>query len=347
MRFDFAIGNPPYMETKKDTSDKPIYNIFMDAAYDIADKVELITPARFLFDAGKTPKSWNKKMLEDEHFKILQYESDATKVFPNTAINGGVAITYRDLSQYYESIKVFTPFETLNNIIEKVKSNTDTSICDISFSPETYKLTNNFHKDYPDAESKLSDGHSNDIVTNIFDKMPEAFVENIKENEKKQYVRLLGRKDNKRIYMYTKRSYIDGPKNFTNYKVFIPKSDGAAGTVGKPIPARISGMPIVACPYDGHTQTFMSIGSFKTEEEAVNLLNYIKTKFARCLLGALKVTQHNPPEKWKYVPLQDFSDKSDIDWSKSIPEIDQQLYEKYGLSKGEIEFIETHVKEMV
>lgn len=60
----------------------------------------------------------------------------------------------------------------------------------------------------------------------------------------------------------------------------------------------------------------------------------------------LKVTQHNSPDKWKYVPLQDFTSTSDIDWSKTIPDIDQQLYKKYGLSNDEINFIETHVKEM-
>lgn len=64
------------------------------------------------------------------------------------------------------------------------------------------------------------------------------------------------------------------------------------------------------------------------------------------MLGILKITQHNPPEKWRYVPLQDFTSSSDIDWSKSIAEIDRQLYAKYGLSDDEINFIETHVKEM-
>lgn len=32
--------------------------------------------------------------------------------------------------------------------------------------------------------------------------------------------------------------------------------------------------------------------------------------------------------------------------SKSVAEIDQQLYRKYDLTADEIEFIETHVKEM-
>lgn len=65
------------------------------------------------------------------------------------------------------------------------------------------------------------------------------------------------------------------------------------------------------------------------------------------MLGVLKTTQDLTPDKWKYVPLQDFTSSSDIDWSKSIHEIDQQLYKKYGLSDDEIAFIESNVKEMV
>jgi hypothetical protein len=64
------------------------------------------------------------------------------------------------------------------------------------------------------------------------------------------------------------------------------------------------------------------------------------------MLGILKITQDNPRDKWAKVPLQDFTDKSDIDWTKSIAEIDQQLYKKYKLDKNEIDFIETYVKSM-
>ena len=89
MKFDFIIGNPPFQEEKKDPSDPPIYHLFMDEAYKIADKVELVTPARFLFNAGKTPKAWNKKMLEDKHLKVLYYTPSSAEVFTNTDIRGG------------------------------------------------------------------------------------------------------------------------------------------------------------------------------------------------------------------------------------------------------------------
>ena len=83
-----------------------------------------------------------------------------------------------------------------------------------------------------------------------------------------------------------------------------------------------------------------------TEAEAQACLKYVKSKFARAMLGVLKVTQHNPRSTWKFVPAQDFTSASDIDWTKTIPEIDAQLYAKYGLDPEEIAFIEAKVKPM-
>ena len=130
MKFDYVIGNPPYQETQEGTSDNPIYNCFMDAAYEIAEKVELITPARFLFDAGKTPKVWNEKMLEDEHLKVEYYEQDSSKVFSNTDIKGGVAVTYRDKSKIFGAIDTFTQYPVLNNILVKVREKMERAISD-------------------------------------------------------------------------------------------------------------------------------------------------------------------------------------------------------------------------
>ena len=64
------------------------------------------------------------------------------------------------------------------------------------------------------------------------------------------------------------------------------------------------------------------------------------------MLGVLKITQMNNKDVWQYVPLQDFTSNSDIDWSKSIAEIDEQLFEKYELDEQERNFIRTKIKEM-
>ncbi|MBQ8091767.1 MAG: hypothetical protein IJ233_13575, partial [Pyramidobacter sp.] len=99
-------------------------------------------------------------------------------------------------------------------------------------------------------------------------------------------------------------------------------------------------------PGDACADTFLTAGRFATIEEPTNLKRYMKTKFFRALLGIKKVTQHCSPQVWSLIPLQDFTPNSDIDWSKTVPEIDRQLYKKYGLDQTEIDFIETHVKEM-
>ncbi|ANI96954.1 hypothetical protein A9F05_15435 (plasmid) [Lactiplantibacillus plantarum] len=90
MKFDVVVGNPPYQETAngKSTKDVPVYNYFYDLAERVSTKYILISPARFLFNAGSTDKKWNKKMLSNKHIKVVFYEQDAAKIFPNTDIKG-------------------------------------------------------------------------------------------------------------------------------------------------------------------------------------------------------------------------------------------------------------------
>ena len=95
MKFDFVIGNPPYQEASRgnNSNDTPVYNYFLDESYKVSDKVEMIHPARFLFNAGGTPAKWNEKMLEDIHLKIEMFTQKSSEIFANTDIKGGVAIT--------------------------------------------------------------------------------------------------------------------------------------------------------------------------------------------------------------------------------------------------------------
>ena len=129
------------------------------------------------------------------------------------------------------------------------------------------------------------------------------------------------------------------------WKVFLPKANGASGMLGEK-PARLISKPVIGEPNDIATDTFLCVGTFEHQSEAQALLSYLHSKFARVLLGSLKVTQINAKETWRNVPLQDFSKLSDIDWTKSVDEIDLQLFRKYNLDKEEINFIENHVKEM-
>lgn len=342
MKFDYIIGNPPYQEeTLGDNKGfaPPVYDKFLDGAYTISDKVEMIHPARFLFNAGSTPKPWNRKMLNDRHLKVLKYEPDASKVFTNTDIKGGVAITFHDKDKDYGAVSVFTPYNELNSILHKVLSKTSKYLSELAISRTSYRLTDVMHKETPNAINKLSKGHPYDMSTNIFDLLPFIFYAD-KPNDGHDYIQILGRENNERIYKYIRRDYVHNVVNLDFYKVLLPEASGT-GSFGE-----IISNPIIGVPGLANTETFLSIGKFSNEDEAANLQNYLKCKFTRALLGIMKVTQHITPEKFKYVPLQDFTSSSDIDWSQSISDIDRQLYRKYGLSEAEVNFIESKVKPM-
>lgn len=336
MKFDYIIGNPPYQdETLGDnaTYAPPIYHLFLDEAYKIADRVELIHPARFLFDAGSTPKEWNRKMLSDEHLKVLYYEQDSSKVFSNTDIKGGVAITYRDETENFGAIETFTAFSELESIMKKAAPHDETeSLMSVIYIQNKFNL-NALYSKYPEYEAIIgSNGKDKRFRNNIFEKVSLFSDEKVCEDD----FHILGIVNNKRVWKYFPREFMDlEHENLFKWKVLLPRANGS-GAIGE----------VLSTPLVGYTQSFIGIGAFDTREEADAAMKYVKSKFARTMLGILKITQDNNRETWRLVPLQDFTVNSDIDWSQSVAGIDRQLYAKYGLDEREIEFIETHVKEM-
>ena len=341
MKFDFIIGNPPYQdETLGDNKGfaPPIYHKFMDASYSVADKVELIHPARFLFNAGSTPKEWNTKMLEDKHFKVLHFEHDASNMFSGTEIKGGVVISYRDAKKDFGAINVFSPYMEVNSIMHEV-------INSAGFLPLSNSMENQMkfdldalYAEYPEFKAIIgSGGRDKRFRNNIFDKISLFTSSPVLDDD----IAVIGVVNNKRQWRYFAKRFVDKThSNLACWKVLVARVNGS-GALGE-----VLSTPIVVPPNTGYTQTFIGIGAFASEQEANNALKYVKTKFLRTLLSVLKITQDNSIETWKMIPLQSFSVESDIDWSKSIPEIDRQLYRKYGLDDAEVEFIESHVKEM-
>ena len=316
-----------------------------------------------MFDAGLTPATWNKKMLSDEHLKVLYYSADSSICFPNTAINGGVAILMRNTSQKYNPIVQFLPDENLRSIASKFNPQSTNSFKNIVYGGRSdLKFNRVFLEEYPNSPNdrlsfikakrpsvdKLGPNEEYELKTSTFEALPYAFKDNVENTDR--YYHLLGLINNERGWKYISKKYMT-PRYPTNnniekYKVFFAEADGAAGQVGSPVPARIIGKTEIGRPGDSATSSFISVGAFDTEIEAINCSKYMKTKFLRCLVGIMKITQHLAPSVWAYVPIEDFTPNSDIDWSKSIEEIDKQLYEKYGLDLFEQEFIERMIEPM-
>lgn len=340
-KFDLAIGNPPYQdETLGDNKGfaPPIYHHFLERSYQVAGAAELIHPARFLFNAGSTPKQWNERMLRDPHLKVLFYEQDAGRIFSNTEIKGGVAITYHDAGRSFGAIGVFTPYRELRSIMQKAAPREEAgSLMDMIFVQNRFDLPALYAR-HPAYRSVIgSGGKDKRFRNNIFEKVPLFSETRTGPGD----IAVLGVVKNKRQWRYLPREFVDlCHENLAKWKVLVVRVNGV-GAVGE-----VLSTPVVAAPYEGYTQTFIGIGAFDTRVEAENALKYVKTKFARTMLGILKITQDNNRSTWRMVPCQDFTPASDIDWSRPVPEIDRQLYAKYGLDEAEAAFIDSHAREM-
>lgn len=342
MKIDAIIGNPPYQEEGESTRKSPIYHLFYDMAFKLSNRVSLITPGRYLFKAGQTPIDWMERMLSDSHFKVVDYFQKSNEIFSTVDIKGGVAIGYRDAKKDFGPIGFFSEFPELVSILRKVKLHphyVHGEFADIVSSRGMYRFSDIFFKENPKAQIALKSGTGNMITSNSFNIYPEFFTEN-RPNDIGTYIQLFGRLGSTRLYRWIQSKYVLDNDYLKYYNVLVPEANGT-GAIGEVLSTPVIGVPVI-----GHTDTFLSIGKFASAEEASACLKYVKSKFARCMLGTLKATQHNPKDTWANVPMQDFTTNSDIDWSKSIPKIDAQLYAKYGLSEEEIAFIESMIKPM-
>ena len=235
-------------------------------------------------------------------------------------------------------IGTFVLHEELRTIQEKVKALGEESFSQLVYSRDLYQLTELFYTEHPELEGRQSKGHRFDLGTTVFSLFPEIFFD--EKPEEDGYALVVGRENDTRIAKWIKKEYLKLPDNFEKYKVVVPKSNGS-GHFGESLSS-----PFVATPFHAQNTTFLSIGKFDSLFEAEACLKYMKTKFARCLLSILKVTQDNPKGVWTNVPLQKFTQQADINWNLSINEIDKALYKKYDLTQDEIEFIESNVSAM-
>ena len=342
MKFNAIVGNPPYQEEGENTRKAPIYHLFYDVAFKLAPIVTLITPGRFLFKAGQTPMEWMEKMLSDTHFKVIRYFQKSNIIFPNVDIKGGVAIGLRDVNREFGAIKFFSEFPELVSILSKVShhvSFVSGEFAEMVSSQGIYRFSEYALTNIPRISQIQGKGTAAKITSNAFENLPEIFVQSEQECGNNG-VRIMGRVKGSRQIRWINSQYLQTCEYLNYYNVFVPEANGT-GAIGEVLSTPVIGVPVI-----GHTDTFLSIGKFASAEEASACLKYVKSKFARCLLGTLKATQHNPKDAWTNVPMQDFTSNSDIDWSKSIPGIDMQLYAKYELSDEEISFIESMIKPM-
>ncbi len=340
MKFNAVVGNPPYQIEggSGGSNDAPIYQLFATFAENLkANCISLIMPSRW-FAAGRENLlgEFRSRMINNSSLEKLIVFSNATDIFTSVEIKGGIC--YYLINNNYNGKCCYILHED-SSIIESIRDLTTFDI--IIRNPQLAKIVQKIvkFKNAKYVDSIISNDTPFGISSNpkSSKKNPMKVYEdcNSHHNTKLYHIEKLVRKVG-----YVDRTYITkNSKYIDKWKVFVP---GAGGSGNDPY---VLGKPIVAPSNSVCSQSFL-FAAFDDDIQANNFKSYLLTKFFRALVSAIKISQSAPNRVYKFVPIQDFTNSSDIDWSKSIPAIDKQLYSKYGLTQDEIDFVENRIKPM-
>lgn len=340
MKFDIIVGNPPYQETvgsanSNSSLGKQLFPWFIMSVMELKPKFStLITPSRW-FTGDAQDKSFVKlrKYIKDNNHisKIYNYK-DEKEIFDNVEIKGGINYFLYE-QDYDDKVEFVNCYRGENDISYR------------NLFEEGMDIIINNGKDYPILK-KIQDKDFRSLMEittgrNAFGIIGKpSIINSISKKEKFEGCCELRCKANE--IRYIEESAVT--KNidiFNNYKVFVSKSAGNPNSDFKVI-----GIPYIGEKKSACTDSLIPIGNFKTLYEATSLQKYIKTKFLRFMVSILKTSQNVTQIVYRFVPMQDFTNKSDIDWNKDIHNIDLQLYKKYKLTDDEINYIESKIKEM-
>jgi len=333
MKFDVVVGNPPYQESDGGggASAKPVYNIFAEFAIKKikSEQVCLITPSKW-FAGGKGLDSFRDFMLNDSHLKVLSDFVNSKDVFTGVSIGGGVNFFVHDNS-YNGDCKVINHYD---DVVDCVKRPLNEFPVFVRYNRGVSIL----HKVLLIADKFVSE----DVTA----RNPFGFSskDRGKINYYKDAVTLLTSAGNR----YVDRAAVSsGQTMVDDYKVVISKVTAEhAGEPDKNGFFKIISSNRILSPNSACTDSYLVIFHSNDEIRAKNYLKYMRTKFYRALL-MLSVSSINlSAEKFKFIPEQDLTLNSDIDWTKSVSEINDQLNKKYGLTPDEIVFVETKIKDM-
>jgi len=131
-----------------------------------------------------------------------------------------------------------------------------------------------------------------------------------------------------------KDAFTDNRNVFKKWKVVTSNARNCSVSNGS---APVISVMFLVEPNSICTETYVVVDSFGTKKEALNYLNYMRSKLYRYLLLLRTPTQHVTRDKFAWVPdLQDYTRAY----------TDQDLYKHFGLTRKEIEHIESTIKEL-
>lgn len=342
MKFNAIVGNPPYMEMDggASASAKPIYNHFVDIAKRIEPHyISMIMPSRW-YSGGKGLDEFRDAMLNDDKISILHDFLNPEQVFPKTNIRGGICYFLWDYNYNNEKLLTKVVTHQVNSPSVTIYRSLRTEHSDI-FIRHGIAISI--------IEKVINYSNFESFVKYVSSRKPFGldglFINNAKFCNSANGL-------NKPVICYgkgKKSGFVERKEILTNkkwiglYKVFTPYANNIGTELNDDNLNSFIGEPDTIC-----TETYLVIGAdLKLDNvSANNITKYLKTKFLRFQLSLAKASQHATSKTYKFVPLQDFTSSSDIDWNKPVSDIDSQLYSKYDLSEEEITFIESMIKPM-
>jgi site-specific DNA-methyltransferase (adenine-specific) len=322
MQFDVIIGNPPYQMSDggNSASAMPIYQHFVQQSKKLNPQhLVMITPSRW-FAGGKGLDDYRREMLNDKHLKVLVDYANAKDCFPNISIGGGVSYFLWEKKWNGDCLVINVDGEQRT---EKIRPLNEYSVF-IRFNNAV------------NIVKKVTSKHETSIETIISSRNPFGFSTNERGNSEKAKGSLVLITSQGSRYVKL-QEVTQGVNLVGKYKVMMSRSTSEhAGEPDKDGCFKVISRTEVIGPNMVCTDSYIILGGFNTKSKAESLLSYMKTKFLRFLLLQAVSSINLTREKFQFVPLQDFSHL----WT------DEMLYEKYGLDKDEIAFIESMIRPM-
>lgn len=340
VKFGAIIGNPPYNvnDGGAQASSRPIYQNFVLLGKTLSSRFTcFITPTRW-FAGGKGLNEFRNLMLNDTSIKELHDYITPRDIFPNINSRGGVCYFLTDSKKKDSDVRVIT--HKNNEIISCVERPLIANGIDI------------FIRDYIAVnviEKIFKSNFSNNLSTIISPRKPFGIESNIiKKNifhkdpcNLDDPILCIGK--NKRKGYVERKVVKSHEKWIGNWKVYVPRANNIGTELSDDNLNSFVGEPNSIC-----TEAYIVVGADRVlnESTAQNLSKYLTTKFVRFLHKQAKASQDATSKTYRFIPLQDFTENSDITWSVPVNEIDDQLFDKYKLSELERNHIKNTIKDM-
>lgn len=340
VKFGAVVGNPPYQlsDGGAQASAKPIYQHFVLLGKELTNKYTcFITPTRW-FAGGKGLDEFRDLMLNDCTIRELHDFTTPEDVFPNTNNRGGVCYFICDIEKNQDTVRVATYKDgevtsdvnrtlLVDDIDIFIRDSIGLGILDKVFKGN---YENNFSLI---VSSRKPFGIESNIIKTKYFKSEKYDVNNpvlcVGRNLCKGYI--------DKNLVTSNKQWID------KWKVYVPRANNIGTELNDDNLNSFVGEPKSIC-----TEAYMIVGADLglSKDQAIYISKYLTTKFVRYLHKQAKASHDASKKTYRFIPLQDFTENSDIDWNKQVDEIDQQLFEKYELSEEERSHIKNSIKDM-